>query len=251
MPEGGTKESSQSQRNPKLGAIYMLIFVVLQSVNWFSTKLLYIYYPSIHFLQILMFRNVISSLVIFAYENRNVKYAMYDSVPSDQYVNIFLRVLQGTSIKCINFYSFKHWKITTIAMIISLAPVSTMILGVILLGESVNKSDICQITLSFIAVTCITLNSLMDKEALDNEKNQKIKDDPWYSAKFDHITVFRFVLLILWPIGSSLQNILLRKMKKMNSTTLSCWVNPSMFLFAYIALIYEGIDSHNFIVDIL
>ena len=59
-------------------------------------------------------------------------------------------------------------------MIVSLQPISTMILGVVILGESVNRSDVAQITLSFLAVTCITLNSLKDKEALASEKNKDI-----------------------------------------------------------------------------
>lgn len=44
-PEGGANESNEVVRNPMLGTIYMLGFVFIQSVQWFSTKLVYVYYP--------------------------------------------------------------------------------------------------------------------------------------------------------------------------------------------------------------
>ena len=83
----------------------------------------------------MLLRNIISTIVIFVYSNKDIKNAMYDSVPSSQFKNLFLRVVQGIAIKSINFFSFKYWKITTIAMFISLAPISTMMLGIIILGE--------------------------------------------------------------------------------------------------------------------
>ena len=68
--EGGAKDSGKSKNNPKLGAFYMQLFVFFQSMNWFLTKLVYVYYPSIHFLQIMWFRNIMSTALIFAITNK-------------------------------------------------------------------------------------------------------------------------------------------------------------------------------------
>ena len=76
-----------------------------------------------------MFRNIISTTVIFIYTHRDVKDLMWDSVPRDQFVNIFWRCFQGMIVKSINFYSFKYWKLATIAMVMSLGPIFTLIFG--------------------------------------------------------------------------------------------------------------------------
>ena len=90
----------------------------------------------------MLFRNIISTVVILAYTNKGIKNAMYDSIPNNQFCNIVLRIVQGLITKSINFYSFKYWKITTIAMFVSLVPIFTMIFGILILGEKVNRSDI-------------------------------------------------------------------------------------------------------------
>ena len=97
----------------------------------------------------------------------------------------------------------------------------------------------------------ITLNSLEDKKELEMEKGKSIEDDPENYARRDHFTLFVFLLLFMWPLGQAVQNILLRKMKKLNSSTVSCYVNPLMCTFAGVTLTILGKDTHLYIHDII
>jgi len=45
--------------------------------------------------------------------------------------------------------------------------------------------------------------------------------------------------------------ILLRKMKKLKSNTISCYINPTLALYAFIVLTICGIDTHQYIYDII
>lgn len=137
------------------------------------------------------------------------------------------------------------------AMFVSLGPILTAGLGICLLGETINTSDIIQIALSFAVMVFITLNSLYDKKQLEEGINPSIDDDPENYARRDHFTIFLFLLLFMWPIGQGIQNILLRKMKKLNANTVSCYVNPIMGLFALSMLLILGVDTYKYIGDIV
>lgn len=144
----------------------MQIFVFGLSVNWLVTKLIYIYYPKVEGLQMLMLRNIIGSIFIYSYTNKDLKDVMYDSVPQGHFQTIWARIIiGGFNIAC-NFYMFKYWKLSTISMVMSLAPLLTLVFGIFLVGETVNRSDLIQMFLSLIAVVFIILNSLEDKKEL-------------------------------------------------------------------------------------
>ena len=67
----------------------MQLFVFGLSLNWLATKLIYIYYPKIEGLQMLMFRNIIGTIFVYLYTNKDLKSVMYDSVPRDHFITIF------------------------------------------------------------------------------------------------------------------------------------------------------------------
>ena len=113
-----------------------------------------------------MFRNIIGSTFIYIYTNREIKDVMWDSVPEGHMKTIWARIILGGSNIACNFYMFKYWKLSTISMVMSLAPILTVIFGIFLVGETVNRSDMTQMLLSMVAVVFIILNSLEDKEEL-------------------------------------------------------------------------------------
>ena len=230
----------------------MQIVTIGQSLNWLCIKITYIYRPDINGFQILLFRSIICTIATYLFVNKDIKNAMVDSVPRDQYANLFFRCMQGMVVKSIQFSIFKYWKLTTISMIVSLGPIFTVLGGILCLGESVNCSDVIQIALSFIAICFITLNSLEDRKAMEAEsKNVTIEEDSRNYARRDHFRLDLFLLLLSVPFGISVQNILLRKMKKMNSNTISCYVNPFMALGSVLMLLFLGSDTHNFMYEIV
>ena len=71
-----------------------------------------------------------------------------------------------------------------------------------------------------------------------------VKDAEEY-ARHDHMTLISFVFLLSCPIMVASQNILLRKMRKINSNTLSCYINPFSTVCCFMMLNYAGITFEN------
>lgn len=102
-----------------------------------------------------------------------------------------------------------------------------------------------------IAVVFIIFNSLEDKKELSNAPQKSIEDDSLNYARRDHLDLITGILLFICPAGLAMQNVLLRKMKKLRFQTLSCYVNPVVMVACFIILKYLGKDTHEFVVDII
>ena len=131
---------------------------------------------------------------------------------------------------------FKYWKLSTISMVMSMAPIVTVAFGILLVGETVNRSDVLQMILSLVAVFFIMLNSIQDKEELSKGAEKSIEEDSINYARRDHLSLFPLLLLLANPVLLAMHNILLRMMKKLKSETLSCYVNPAVGLAGFLGL---------------
>ena len=76
-------------------------------------------------------------------------------------------------------------------------------------------------------------------------------DDSLAYARNDHFSIGAVILLIGVPLSTALGNILLRKMRKMNSTTVSCYFNPFLIFSNFIILRCLQKSSFGFMVEII
>jgi hypothetical protein len=180
------KSEKQSEHRPILAALHMNVVTIGQSANWLCIKIIYIHYPLLSGFQILMFRSIICTLATFLFvaiggiqkeksytgAHSALKEALIDAVPRDQYFNLFLRCMQGLTVKSLQFCIFKYWKLTTISMVVSLGPIFTVIGGMIFLKESVTASDMVQMALSVVAIGFVTMNSLEDHSEIQEDKRE-------------------------------------------------------------------------------
>lgn len=153
------KADETIQQNPRLGAFYQIIVVATQSVNWLTVKFLYIRRPDINGFQILFFRSVMVTIFAYIYTmfcKKNLREAIMDPIKNEQKTNLFLRCMQGFTIKSIQFFIFKYFKLTTISLIINLGPIITLLFSYTCLGESVTCSDIAQVIIAFSGTAIIT-----------------------------------------------------------------------------------------------
>ena len=98
------EENSKVQgSNPKLGAIFMLIHVTSQALNWFIIKYIYILEPEIHSLQVVFLRSAIATVVTALYVNKDLKKSMWDSLETEVFKFIFIRCIQGFVLRIIMF----------------------------------------------------------------------------------------------------------------------------------------------------
>ena len=186
-------EKAEIVQNPKIGIFYMSFYVFNQSLNWLSLKYIFIYNPTLIGVQIVFARNIISTLVTIICVNKRIKYCMWDSIEnSQQFMLIFQRCLQGFCLKVMQFSAIKYYTLTTFAIFYNLDPFFTLLLGAIILNESIKPMDIFLVFISFTAVVIISFGMKSD----DDHK----KVDSADYAKSDHFNLVGFICLIGVPV---------------------------------------------------
>lgn len=146
-------------------------------------------------------------MITFLYVNRDIKKAMYDSIPRDQICNLISRCVQSLIIKTLQYELMRYFKLTTISLIANLSPLFTLFLGFLVLKENVSRSDVMQIFGSVLALVLIFFGMQIDKDEIDATKKtdeELIKEDSQEYAKRDHYSLIVFVLLLSMPIGIAL-----------------------------------------------
>ena len=68
----------------------------------------------------------------------------------------------------------------------------------------------------------------------------KVKQTAAEYARFDHFSYLAFICLMLAPIMKAAQNIILRKVRKINSKTMSCYSNPFLGITCGLYLMFSG-----------
>ena len=116
-----------------------------------------------------------------------------------------------------------------------MSPLFTVILANLILKESIKGKDFIAIFISFLAVVLITFG-------MDYSK-KKVTDGAEY-ARYDNFYISSFLCLILVPIGFAFTKILARKLRKINSNTVSCYVNPFMMVGSCVTLVAIGSDAY-------
>ena len=107
--EGGDKQvalEKDPNYDPKKGALLMIVFTLMQAINWLAVKNIYIHVPYITGTQIMMGRAIISSIVVSLYIGKDMKKALWQSVPNDQWFNLLFRCIQGFLSKYFMYSAF-------------------------------------------------------------------------------------------------------------------------------------------------
>jgi drug/metabolite transporter (DMT)-like permease len=107
----------------------------------------------------MVYRSVVSCLLLALYLNKNLKNVMFDSVKSDSVPGLVVRTLTGNVAIFINFMSVKYFPLTTVAMMINCAPILTLILVVPILDEKVKLKDVICVIAAFLAIGLVILGN--------------------------------------------------------------------------------------------
>lgn len=135
----------------------MIGSTLAQSWNWLGIKIIYIMNPGLNGFQVVLMRSVFAILLLVMGLNKNLKYVMYDSFPTNLKTKMFLRILMGCfAILTMNF-AVKYFPLSVIGVLINLNPLLTMLLGWAVLKEKVTSLDIVCIFLVFSSVLMMIL----------------------------------------------------------------------------------------------
>ena len=140
--------------------------------------------------------------------------------------------------------ALKYFTLTTFSVIYNTAPILTLVFGASCLGEKVTIIDYMIVLLGFVAVGFIIYGIFIEEEHEPINKNSK------KYAQHDHFSVIGIVTLVLTPVLASLNNIIVRRLRKINENTLSCYSNIACATFGFVFLEIYELDS-SFVIKIV
>lgn len=182
----------------------MIGSTLAQSWNWLGIKLIYIANPDIDGYQVVLMRSFFAVLLITMGINKNLKYVMYDSFPSDLKSKMLLRITLGCfAILTMNF-AVKYFSLSVIGVLINLNPLLTMLLGWAILKETVSKLDVVCIFIVFASVLMMILGMKNDPEKPQEEIS----------------LLGKIIFMVLLPLSAALINICMRMLKNLNENTI-------------------------------
>ena len=84
--------------------------------------------------------------------NKELKYAVWDSIPRGTSGTLCYRTIQGASTNYINYYTTKFLPLTLIAIVNNLSPLVTVVLAFFVLKERISRLEIVT---TIIMVSCV------------------------------------------------------------------------------------------------
>lgn len=137
------------------------------------------------------------------------------------------------------FWALKQFTLTTFSVLYNTAPIMTVFFGAVCLKEKVGISEYVTVSLGFLAVVTIIYGVFIQKQQVDLSTIIDTKKD----KRKDHFTMVAFICLILTPFFASLNTILLRKLRKINESTLSCYSNIAAAFMGLFIVNASGMDT--------
>lgn len=107
--------------------------------------------------------------------------------------------------------ALRYFSLMLYALIMNLEPLISVFLGVVFLKEKLPMKEALVLAVSFASVLLVILGANQS----ENPDDQVGKE--WWM----------WVILFMNPIIKSVSSILLRKIKKLNVSVVSCWLNIS------------------------
>lgn len=121
--------------NGTLGYIYYFFFTIFNALGYMTAKVSYYYYPKLHPFQFVFLRSVWASLIIAILLNKDFYKITIKEVNKSSVGPLTFRSIQGTITNVINFACAKVLPLSIIGIVNNMAPVVTVGLAYVFLGE--------------------------------------------------------------------------------------------------------------------
>jgi drug/metabolite transporter (DMT)-like permease len=130
----------EKEDSPPIAVFFTVLSGICFAFNLICGKLLYSSHPNLSPTQLLCYRAILSCGMLIIMVNRKLKFVMVDSIDKEQVKPVILRTCQSVLSISINFISVKFFTLTTVAMVINMAPFVTVLVARIVLGERISPS---------------------------------------------------------------------------------------------------------------
>lgn len=143
--------------NPQLGIILYLLSGFCVCINLLSSKLLYERNAELNGGILLVYRGALSSVILGAYHNSNLKYVMFDSIESSCVKPLAVRVISGNFAIFAVFMGTKYFSLTASVMVLNCAPLVSICLAGPILGEKVTCQQVAFLLMAFSGLSLMIL----------------------------------------------------------------------------------------------
>ena len=166
--------------NPTLGVIYRLLGDLFFALNFIFAKIIYESKPETSPYALLSYRSIISTGLMALKLNKNLKHVCYDSIEPDQWYPLWARTVQGSVSIFINFTSIKFFTLTLVAVMNNFAPLITVVLAYMILGENLATYKIVQLFIAFGGALIMILSTPNDDPEETTETGAgSLSEDGW------------------------------------------------------------------------
>lgn len=107
----------------------------------------------------------------YLFVGRNIKEVAWNKVPEGEMPRILLRCSLGFASKMLSYTILHHFTLTTAAVSQNINPFATVLLSVLVLGESISCKDLSLIFLSFSAILVIIYGAHLKGSSTSDPKN--------------------------------------------------------------------------------
>ena len=98
--------------NPTKGVVYYLMAGLFFQLNFIFAKVLYERNPALTSFQLLFYRSLISTMIMVAVVNKDLKKTVWDSINRHNFKPLLIRVTQANISVSVNFMSVKFFTLT-------------------------------------------------------------------------------------------------------------------------------------------
>ena len=209
--------------NPRRGIIFYLLSGACVCVNLLSSKILYERNAELNGGILLVFRGALSSVLLGAFHNSNLKYVMYDSIEPSCAKPLAVRVVSGNFAIFAVFMATKYFSLTASVMVLNCAPLVSFCLAGPVLGEKVTVQQIAFLILAFGGLSLMILGGT-DKETR-----------PQYIP-----TLAVYIVFFFQPFALSAGTLAMRAARKLNEDVVACYMAFSLFIVFYPICVMSG-----------
>ena len=171
------------------------------SLSWMTAKIIYKKHENMQPMQMMVIRSFFNTLILIIVLNFRLKFVIYDSGQSDLRLSLGSKILQYNLLEIFSMILLKHVPLTIIAMANNCSPFLVMVLALLILKEKASCVSVSATLIAIVGASIVVFG------ANDDTKKQNIS------------LAIIYLLLTLNPILKASGTILLRILKKLDSST--------------------------------
>ena len=207
----------------------MILYTLSLTTTIYIAQGLYVLNPDMQVLHITSSKALASCILLAVSLNANLKYICYDSIDMGSIGALLFKTFQSSICIFISYNSVKHFSVSTASTASAMAPLITVVLAWLLLGEKIKAYTVVSIVIVFSSVLMIIFG-------VQGEEKENMQAN-----------TLAVIALCCMPFLLGGGQVAVRSMKKNHPLTITVFTNLVTFLVSVIAIMcFTNVDFKIF-----